>query len=32
MTIEDLNKFKGSIKSAFQDWGNAKIEEMVPKG
>lgn len=31
MTIEDVNKFKGTFKSALQDWGNAKIDEMLPK-
>lgn len=31
MKIEDVNKFKGTIKNALQDWGNAKIDEMLPK-
>lgn len=31
MKIEDVNQFKGAIKSAVQDWGNAKIDEMLPK-
>lgn len=31
MKIEDVNKFKGTVKSALQDWGNAKIDEMLPK-
>lgn len=31
MTIEDVNKFKGTLKSALQDWGNARIDELVPK-
>lgn len=30
MKIEDANKFKGIIKSALQDWGEAKIDEMLP--
>lgn len=31
MKIEDVNQFKGTIKTALQDWGNAKIDEMLPK-
>lgn len=31
MKIEDVNQFKGVVKTALQDWGNAKIEEMLPK-
>lgn len=31
MKIDDINQFKGKIKSALQDWGNAKIDEMLPK-
>lgn len=31
MKIEDVNQFKGTIKNALQDWGNAKIDEMLPK-
>lgn len=30
MKIEDVNKFKGVMKSALQDWGEAKIDEMLP--
>lgn len=30
MKIEDINQFKGTIKNALQDWGNAKIDEMLP--
>lgn len=30
MKIEDVNQFKGAIKTALQDWGNAKIDEMLP--
>ncbi len=30
MKIEDINKFKGIMKSALQDWGEAKIDEMLP--
>jgi len=31
MKIEDVNQFKGAIKNALQDWGNAKIDEMLSK-
>lgn len=31
MKIEDINRFKGIIKNAIQDWGNAKIDELLPK-
>lgn len=31
MRIEDVNRFKGTVKSALQEWGNAKIDEMLPK-
>lgn len=31
MKIEDVNQFKGAVKNALQDWGNAKIDEMLPK-
>lgn len=30
MKVEDVNRLKGSVKSAVQDWVNAKIEEVVP--
>lgn len=30
MKAEDLNKFKGEIKSAMQAWGEAKIDELLP--
>lgn len=30
MKKEDLNKFKGEIKSALQQWGNNHIESLVP--
>lgn len=28
MKIDDVNKFKGVIKSAIQDWGESKIDEL----
>lgn len=28
MKIEDVNRFKGELKSAIQQWGNNKIEEL----
>jgi len=31
MKIEDVNQLKGMIKNVLQDWGNAKIDEMLPK-
>lgn len=31
MKIDDVNQFKGAIKNALQDWGNAKIDELIPK-
>lgn len=31
MKIEDVNQFKGVVKNALQDWGNAKIDEMLAK-
>ncbi len=31
MKIEDVNRFKGLVKTALQDWGNAKIDELLPK-
>lgn len=30
MRIEDINAFKGELKSAFQTWGEAKIDELFP--
>lgn len=30
MKAEDLNKFKGEIKTAMQQWGEAKIDELFP--
>lgn len=30
MRIEDVNRFKGELKTAFQAWGEAKIEELFP--
>lgn len=30
MRIEDINRFKGELKTAFQSWGEAKIEELFP--
>lgn len=30
MRIEDINRFKGEMKTAFQAWGEAKIEELFP--
>lgn len=30
MRIDDVNRFKGSVKSAIQNWANAQIEEVVP--
>lgn len=28
MKIEDVNQFKGELKSAIQDWSNGKIDEL----
>ena len=28
MKIDDVNKFKGELKGALQDWGNSKIDEL----
>lgn len=28
MRIEDVNQFKGELKSAFQQWGESKIDEL----
>ena len=28
MKIEDVNQFKGDLKSAFQQWGESKIDEL----
>lgn len=30
MKIEDINKFKGMLKSALLQWGNSKIDEIFP--
>lgn len=30
MRIEDVNRFKGEIKTAFQAWGESKIDELFP--
>lgn len=30
MKIEDVAQFKGMVKTVMQDWGNAKIDEMLP--
>lgn len=30
MRIEDVNRFKGELKTAFQGWGEAKINELFP--
>lgn len=30
MRIEDINQFKGEIKTAFQSWGESKIDELFP--
>lgn len=30
MKIEDVNRFKGELKTAFQTWGEAKINELFP--
>lgn len=30
MRIEDVNRFKGELKTAFQSWGEAKIDELFP--
>lgn len=29
MKTEDVNKFKGVVKNAIQDWGNTKIDELL---
>lgn len=31
MKIEDVNQFKGEVKSAFQQWGESKIDELFPE-
>ena len=28
MKIDDINRFKGELKSAIQEWGNGKIDEL----
>lgn len=30
MRIEDVNRFKGELKTAFQAWGESKIDELFP--
>lgn len=30
MKAEDLTKFKGELKTALQEWGEAKIDELFP--
>lgn len=30
MKIDDINRFKGELKSAIQSWGNGKINELFP--
>lgn len=30
MKKEDLNQFKGEIKTAIQSWGNGKIDSLFP--
>ena len=30
MRIDDVNRFKGEIKTAFQAWGESKIDELFP--
>lgn len=30
MRIEDVNRFKGELKTAFQSWGESKIDELFP--
>lgn len=30
MRVDDINKFKGQLKSALQQWGNSKIDEIFP--
>lgn len=30
MRIEDVNRFNGELKTAFQSWGEAKIDELFP--
>lgn len=30
MKIEDVSQFKGEMKSAFQTWGESKIDELFP--
>lgn len=30
MKVDDINKFKGQLKSTLQQWGNCKIDEMFP--
>lgn len=30
MRVDDINRFKGQLKSTLQQWGNSKIEEIFP--
>ena len=30
MKAEDLTKFKGELKTALQEWGETKIDELFP--
>lgn len=30
MIKDDLNKFKGELKGAIQEWGNKQIEDIIP--
>lgn len=30
MRVDDINKFKGQLKSTLQQWGNCKIDEVFP--
>lgn len=30
MRVDDINKFKGQLKSTLQQWGNSKIDEIFP--
>ena len=30
MRVDDINKFKGQLKSVLQQWGNSKIDEIFP--
>lgn len=30
MRVDDINRFKGQLKSTLQQWGNSKIDEIFP--